>query len=211
MAPQRCDIEQITSRPVRLAGAERWRYGRRVGEFLPIPALTGAGDLPRGRFCASLDDVEKRFVTDALYKESTTREQVWQDFNDLVGLIHDKKVRVPAVFLGGSFVTNKTDPSDVDAALIVDTSKITNPATFAAVKKIVQDPKKNPGLQVDALLIQWHPDGSEAGGNPSYLPSRGRWDDFWQRKVAKADRNPPQRWHAMPVRGYLEVIIDGYK
>jgi len=67
------------------------------------------------------------------------------------------------------------------------------------------------GLQVDAFLIQWHPTGTQLGGDPSYVGQRGTWDDFWQRKVAKPDRNPPQRAHAMPVRGYLEVIIDGYK
>lgn len=77
--------------------------------------------------------------------------------------------------------------------------------------KIVDDPKGALGLQVDAFLIPWHPDGTELGGSPRYATERTRWDDFWQRKVAKADRNPPQRWHAMPVRGYVEVIIDGYR
>lgn len=175
-----------------------------------IPELTSDGDLPRGRFCVSMGEVEKRFVADEKFKASKTRAQVWSDFNDLLDLIRRKKVRVPAAFLGGSFVTNKADPSDVDAALIIDMSRISNPATIAALKKIVQDPKKSPGLKVDALVIQWHPDGTENGGNPSYFAQRGKWDDFWQRKVAKANRVPSQRSHAMPVRGYLEVIIDGY-
>jgi hypothetical protein len=176
-----------------------------------IPDFTGEGDLPRGRFCASMEEVEERFVDDDEFEASTTRAQVWSDFTDLIDLIRKKKVRVPAAFLGGSFVTNEPNPSDVDAALFIDTSKISNPATLAAVKKIVADPKTTPGLQVDAFLIQWHPDGTEGGGDPHYLPQRGRWDDFWQRKVLKADRNPPQRTHSMPVRGYLEVIIDGYR
>ena len=177
-----------------------------------IPALTSEGDLPRGRFCASLNDVETRFVGDAAYDNSTTRSQVWSDFNDLVDLVRRLRVRVPAAFVGGSFITSKIDPSDVDVALFFDQSKITNPGTFANLAQIVDDPKGALGLQVDAFLIPWHPDGTELGGNhPAYATERSRWDDFWQRKVAKADRNPPQRWHAMPVRGYVEVIIDGYR
>lgn len=179
--------------------------------YFPIPPLTDHGDLPRGRFCASLDDVEKRFVTDAAYDGSNTREQIWSDFNDLVELIKRIRVRVPAAFIGGSFVTDKLDPSDVDVAFLVDTSRITNPNTYGQLQQRVADPKANNGLQVDSFLIPWHPDGSELGGNhPSYAIERSRWDDFWQRKVALADRIPHERSHAMPVRGYVEVIIDGY-
>ena len=177
-----------------------------------IPRLTSDGDLPRGRFCATVDSVEARYVTDEAYEGSTTREQVWSDFNDLLELIRRKKVHVPAAFLGGSFVTSKLNPSDVDAALIIDVSRIRRQETFADLQAIVDDPKAS-GLQVDAFLIQWHPDGSELGGGDqlAYVQERSRWDDFWQRKVAKVDRQPPQRHHSMPVRGYLEVIIDGYR
>jgi hypothetical protein len=177
-----------------------------------IPKLTSEGDLPRGRFCATMDTVQARFVADEAYEGSTTRGQVWSDFNDLLELIRRKKVRVPAAFLGGSFVTSKLDPSDVDAALIIDASRISDPNTFADLKAIVDDPKAS-GLQVDAFLIQWYPDGSELGGGNqvAYAKQRSKWDDFWQRKVAKADRRPPQRHHAMPVRGYVEVVIDGYR
>lgn len=181
------------------------------GSAAPIPGLTSEGDLPRGRFCASVDDVHQRFVTDGVYAGSTTREQVWSDFMDLVDLIRRLRVRVPAAFLGGSFVTSKMDPSDVDAALIFDASRITSPPTFAQVNKVVTEAKVVNGLQVDAFLIPWHPDGTLDGGRPDYLRERGKWDDFWQRKVAKADRYPPQRSHSMPVRGYVEVIIDGYR
>ncbi|BBY41813.1 DUF6932 family protein [Mycolicibacterium celeriflavum] len=176
-----------------------------------IPKLTDDGDLPRGRFCASVEDIEKRFVADSAYEESTTREQIWSDFIDLVELIRRLRVRVPAAFVGGSFVTDKTDPSDVDAALFIDMSRITRPDTFSEVEKIVANPKVDLGLKVDAFLIQWHPDGTQVGREPNYIGQRGTWDDFWQRKVAKADRNPPQRSHAMPVRGYLEVVLDGYR
>lgn len=186
-----------------------------MGEYLPIPALTSDGDLPRGRFCTSLDDVEKRFVADAAYEGSITREKVWTDFNVVLDTVRRRRVRVPAVFLGGGFVTSELNPSDVDVALIIDVSKISNPQTYADVAQVVDDPKAG-GLRVDAFLIPWHPDGTELGGGGNtgqiaYATERARWDDFWQRKVPKIDRHPPQRWHSMPVRGYLEVVIDGYR
>jgi hypothetical protein len=180
------------------------------GGYPPIPAFTNEGDLPRGRFCASFDDVEKWYVTDEAYEGSSTRKQVWSDFATLLDLIKRLRVRVPAVFLGGSFVTSKLDPPDIDVALLVDMSRISSAATFGKVEKIVATTKSDLSLEVDSFLIRWHPDGSQVGGDPRYLAQRGSWDDFWQRKVPMPDRIPPQRAHAMPVRGYLEVMIDGY-
>jgi hypothetical protein len=183
------------------------------GGFPSVPLLTDSGDLPRGRFCVSLEDVEKRFVSAAEYEGSTTREQVWSDFNDVIDLIRRKRAAIPAAFLGGSFVSSELNPSDVDAALFIDFSRIRNGQTYADVEQIVNNPKTNLGLQVDAFIIPWHPDGTELGGGDwqAYVRERSRWDDFWQRKVAKPDRQPPQRHHSMPLRGYLEVIIDDYR
>ena len=211
---QRCDVDGVTCSRELLTSASKSLYGRPVGqsvEYAPIPPLTSSGDLPRGRFCASVAEFEKRFVADGAYEGSTTREQVWTDFNDLVDLIRLLKVRIPAVFVGGGFVTSSLNPTDIDAAIFVDTSKIARPETFGRIADYVSDPKMDRGLRVDAFVIPWHPDGTQHGGHREYLPARGSWDDFWQRKVAKDDRHPPQRWHAMPVRGYVEVIIDGYR
>jgi hypothetical protein len=174
-----------------------------------IPDFEQSGNLPRGRFCTTVQEVHDELVKGRGFAASTTRDSVWEDFTLLVDLIRRKRVRVPAAFIGGGFVTKSLNPDDIDAAILIDTSRITNPSTLTAVRQIVSNPKAQ-GLKVDAFLIQWHPDGTENGRDPSYLASRGKWDDFWQRDVAKADRVPPQRSHAMPVRGYLEVILDGY-
>lgn len=177
--------------------------------FPEIPDFEPSGDLPRGRFCVSMDTVSATLVKGSTFAGSSTRDEVWEHFEQVIQLIKRKRVNVPAVFLGGSFTTNAEDPSDVDVAILVDTSRITNPQTLAAVQKIAKNTKAV-GLKVDAFIIPWHPDGSESGGNVDYARKRGFWDDFWQRKVAKADRIPALREHSMPVRGYLEVIVDGY-
>lgn len=181
----------------------------RVGGGHLIPDFEQSGNLPRGRFCVTVQEVHDVLVKSPEFATSTTRDSVWDDFMLLVELIKRKRVRVPAAFIGGGFVTKAPNPGDIDAAIIVDTSRIASPATLTAVRQIVSNPKAQ-GLKVDAFLIQWHPDGTENGRDPSYLASRGKWDDFWQRDVEKADRIPPRRSHAMPVRGYLEVILDGY-
>ena len=174
-----------------------------------IPDFEQSGNLPRGRFVATVQEVYDVLVKGPEFTSSTTRDSIWDDFTLLVDSIKRKRVRVPAAFVGGGFVTKALNPTDIDAALFIDTSRISSATTLTAVHQIATN-SNSVGLKVDAFLIQWHPDGSENGGDPSYLATRGKWDDFWQREVAKADRHPPQRSHSMPVRGYLEVILDGY-
>lgn len=188
----------------RTTGCAIWHYSA------VIPALSEDGWLPRGRFCASLAEVKERFVDDPAFVTSRTRAKVWQDFEAVLALIEQQRVKVPAVFLGGSFLTSTVDPGDIDVAFFVDVSRISNPATLTGVTRTVRGAKLV-GLEVDGFLIQWSPDGSQKGAEPSYTDSRGFWDDFWQRFVPKADRQPPQRQHSMPRRGYLEVIVDGYR
>lgn len=64
-----------------------------------IPALSEDGWLPRGRFCASLAEVKERFVDDPAFVTSRTRAKVWQDFEAVLALIEQQRVKVPAVFL----------------------------------------------------------------------------------------------------------------
>lgn len=174
-----------------------------------IPEFAESGELPRGRFCTDPDEVEQVLVKADQFTGSGTRSQVWSDFLDVVALVKRKRVRVPAAFISGSFVSTKLDPSDVDTSIIVDVSRVTNPATYQAVLQIARQTKHNQ-LRVDAFLIPWSPDGSQAGAHPDYPAHRGIWDGFWQRSVPKSDRSPMMRSHAMPKRGYLEVLLDGY-
>jgi hypothetical protein len=176
-----------------------------------VPEFNAEGLLPCGRFVATAGEVEAALVKADLLAASSTRSQVWADFLAVVDLIRDRRVKVPAAFVSGSFVTNRLDPEDVDASVIIDVSRVTNPKTIASVQSIVAN-TRTLGLNVDAFLIHWFPDGTEHGRAPAYWEQRGHWDDFWQRYVPnKQDRDFPQRAHAMPKRGYLEVILDGYR
>lgn len=176
---------------------------------LVIPTLEASGLLPPGRFRTTVDEVEARFVTSAEFASSATREDVWQNFLELVALIKKLRVRVPAAWIGGSFTTASLDPPDADVSILIDRSKISSTDTYPKVLRLVGNTKKQ-GLALDAFVIQWWPEGDDTRIPSGYLLERGKWDDFWQRHVPKAERVPAQRHHAMPVRGYLEVILDGY-
>ncbi len=175
-----------------------------------IPPLDEHGRLPPGRYRVAQADVEERFIHASEFAASTTRLKVWSDFLTLVGLIRRQRVRTPAAFLGGGFTSDSLDPSDVDASILIDASRVTSAKTWAELDKIMTNYKLQ-GLHLDAFLIRWFPEGDQSLVPAYYLCERGKWDDWWQRYVAKPDRIPPQRHHAMPVRGYLEVILDGYK
>lgn len=71
-----------------------------------IPPLTAAGVLPRGRFPATITEVERAFVTDPRWTASTTRPVVWADWQQITAQVR-KIVPVAAVWLGGSFLTGR--------------------------------------------------------------------------------------------------------
>jgi hypothetical protein len=165
--------------------------------------------LPPGRFSCTTDEVEAHFVHDAAFASSKTRRTLFDDFLSVADLIRRKRVRVPAAFLGGGFTSSSVDPSDVDACYVIDVSRIVREQTFQEVYRIVVEAPKN-GIRVDGFLIPWDAQGEQRPISTEYLLSRGRWDDWWQRFVPKPQRVPPQRHHSFPVRGYLEVLLDGY-
>lgn len=180
-----------------------------------IPDLTDAGLLPVGRFQCTMDEVERRFVWDAAFQTSTTRADIWTKFQVLVARAKNEKAKIPSAFVSGTFVTSKIDPSDIDASLLVDASRITSDQTRGKIDAAIALAADQ--FKLDVFLVWWSPEpvhaGSGALANEAnvYLRDRGLWDDLWQRNVAKTERNPFQRHHAFPQRGYLEVMIDGYR
>lgn len=179
-----------------------------------IPSLESSGLLPRGRFVCGLDDVERRFVSAAEYEGSATRADVWDDFLFLLAFLR-RRSSVPAVFVAGSFVTDKIDPADIDASPLIDKASVQHEGTWGVINKALayaqqRQPVNKRVLRVDAFLIPWDCQPEQTQTDSGYLLQRGNWDDWWQRSVPKDRRTPPSRIHGLPVAGYLEVIVDGY-
>lgn len=180
-----------------------------------IPDLTDEGLLPIGRFQCTMDEVEAVFVKGQRFAGSATREDVWMGIHAFLAEMADLRARIPATFLGGSFTTGKLDPDDGDLSPLIDMSRIQSDTTRRVVLETVKAAKSN--LKLDVFPIRWRPEDISltpvvrTQAVQEYLLDRGQWDDFWQRRVAREDRSAFVRTHAFPARGYLEVIIDGYR
>lgn len=174
------------------------------------PDFDAAGNLPRGRWFFNLADAEARFVTGPEFVGSCRRSMLWADLQTAIAAIHALKVRIPSLFMGGSFSTHKLDPDDIDVTFIVDNSVIRNPQTWGRLEGYVRG-LGQAGLGVEGFLLPWDAQGNERLISGDYLCRRGKWDDWWQRDVPKLQRNSPVRSHSLPKRGYVEVEVDGYR
>jgi hypothetical protein len=77
---------------------------------LPIPELNDEGLLPPGLHLVTLEEVESRFG-----KEPQVRSTLYQRLVEFVGLA--RYVEAHRLFIGGSFVTTKQEPGDIDIVI----------------------------------------------------------------------------------------------
>ncbi|TDB90552.1 DHA2 family efflux MFS transporter permease subunit [Actinomadura sp. KC216] len=178
-----------------------------------LPQLVD-GQLPPGRWVCTVEEAESIYVMG----QPGEREAIWSEWRRLTSALRQLVGEVPACWLSGGFFSAKPDPADIDCVYLVDTVKLQNAATNAATL----DPralsfltatatgriKDAYGMRVDSYILEWTP---TLGTDPEpetkqYLEARGYWDDLWSR-VHDADG----RLDSVPRRGYLEVIIDGYR
>ena len=183
-----------------------------------IPPLTAAGALPCGRFPATIVEVESAFVADPKWATSTTRQTVWDDWKQITAQAR-KVVPVAAVWIAGSFLTDKMDPDDLDVVYIIDSRQaaaVTSPLHKGFLSLLAQGDALRTlrGKRLDTFVINWVPDPDGQGaasGFPDYAASRGYWDDLWQRRLSGPKHAPRVPSDALPKRGYLEVILDDFQ
>ncbi|TQR82647.1 hypothetical protein D8S82_31040 [Mycobacterium hodleri] len=129
-------------------------------------------------------------------------------------------IPICAVWLSGSFLTQKDEPDDVDCVYWAEDLEINNaranPVSAAVVDIFAQKDalRTAVGLRVDTFVVPWNccPDLAIATiATTTYFQNRGHWDDFWQRMRSGAKSAPAVRADALPRRGYLEVIFDGFR
>lgn len=185
------------------AGQERGVMG--------APALVN-GQLPLGRWVCSLADVEAAYVP---ADDGDPRRGIWNQWHALTMALRDVVGEIAACWLSGSFFSDKPVPGDMDCLYVIDTDHIAavaatgdkgriaflQAASVGAIKELF-------GIDVDSYVLEWVPTpGYEPPvGASQYLAYRGYWDDLWIR-VKDSDA----RLDSIPRRGYLEVIIDGYR
>ncbi len=182
-----------------------------------IPKLDHAtGYLPVGRYPATVSEVEAQFVTG----RSPRRSEVWGHWQQATELLRSH-VEVLSAWIGGSFLSVTDEPDDIDCVYWVEDLELSkaglNPDSHAilgafARQKVIRQTLE---LRVDTFLVPWHcqENLSELSSDYSqvYYRQRGYWDDFWQRRRSGGKYDPPRREDALPRRGYLEVMLDGYR
>lgn len=183
-----------------------------------LPALDEqSGLLPLGRFGASLEDIKAQYVDAPRFSASTSRREIWQHFESATEGIRSV-VPVICVWVGGSFLTDKMDPDDIDLVYWCEDAHV-DQVTDPRARMILQlfagnQVRQETGLRVDTRYCRWHvfaeADRSASVEHLAYAQQRGYWDDFWMRKRSGEKHAQPQRADALPRRGYFEVTLDGF-
>lgn len=173
------------------------------------------GTLPPGRWGATFDEVRETFVSG----RDPVRGELWDEFNQAVDLLRSA-VMVSRVWMFGSFISGKTNPSDVDAVFVIREDHVAAIANRSAPAQIVQLYagqhllESVTGLRVDAYTLPWriNPQGAaQCDLDRLYQQRRGYWDDWLERKRSSSRTSPLVESDAHQRRGYVEVIIDGNK
>lgn len=167
-----------------------------------------------GRWVCTSDEVETGFVI----PDRGVRAAIWDDWVQLREALRAAVGWVPACWLSGSFFTNKGVPGDIDCLWLVEADRWVNAInsgdqalqTFLLSVASAQglSIKTAYGLKVDSYVLEWLPTAGptrNVSAEP-YFGNRGYWDDLWVR-VKDSDA----RLDSIPRRGYLEVILDGYR
>lgn len=177
-----------------------------------LPELEDHSDaLPSGRYKVTPEVLEAQFGS-----STPRRKELWNHWETATNLLRSH-IPVCAGWIGGSYLTTKDEPGDIDCVYIVDAAHIE--AATDDVKRLLQAfaskdfLKTQLGLQLDTFVLNWHASATPRRSNPDvryYHEMRGYWDDLWSKMRSGAQGDDPTRLDAHPRRGYVEVILDGY-
>ncbi|MDP9936833.1 hypothetical protein J2T11_003201 [Paenarthrobacter nicotinovorans] len=196
-----------------------------MGELAMMPTFdVESGHLPVGRYSCSPEDARAALVEDPRFQTSQTRADIWSNFERYLSLFFALEEKyadvlpmplIDRIWLGGSFVSAKLDPRNVDATLHINRAAKEalkgkpGVGVFARSRGSVLEEFK-----VSRLFLDYEPvvhvfrlDQLEESQR-SYLAGRGAWDDWWQRRRGDGEREAPTLETCPPRRGYLEVVFE---
>ena len=180
-----------------------------------IPELSSEhGLLPAGRYRTTREEIHARVVTG----RGARRAKLWGDW-ELATTLLGQHIPINAAWLHGTFFSDVPDPQRVQCLYWAEDLELgkarLNPVSGPLLRGFSKPGQvhKIVGVEVDTQLVPWHcqPDPQDPDDYyPAYLQRRGMLDDLLQRVASGPLGATRTRLDALPRRGYLEVIIDGY-
>lgn len=184
------------------------------------------GHLPPGRYRTSLEDVYDRFVAHPDMQPSSTRQAVWDGFIGYLSTWRQAEAALEPhlngsrlaslVWLGGSFISQKLNPNNLDITLLVDGDSMescSGKPGMGNIRSLLRRDRSEDLFKVTPCTIRYQYFRSpfrsqitESPGIEEYVMHRGAFDDWWQRTRPEGEpKGEPTRDSAATRRGYLEV------
>lgn len=169
------------------------------------------GALPSGRYRVDQNTFKDRFGS-----SNPRRAELWNHWETATQILRSH-IPVCAAWIGGSYLTSKPEPGDIDCVYVIDDAFIALASEEAkgvlqafAAKSVL---RAQLGLHLDTFVLNWRASATPLRSNPEvrfYHEARGYWDDLWSKMRSGANGSIPTRVDSHPRRGYVEVILDGY-
>ncbi|MGV9798331.1 DUF6932 family protein [Mycobacterium sp. NPDC003449] len=179
-----------------------------------LPELGPDGVLPPGRYQVTRDEIHTRFVDG----RGDRRAALWRDWEVTTRML-GRHVPLNAAWLHGPFVSDFDDPASVQCVYWAEDHELGKARLDPVVAKVLRafalpgEVRRVVGVKVDTALVAWHcqPDIRNRDEYfAQYTARRGEVDDLLQRVPSGPRGAAPVREDAVPRRGYVEVLIDGY-
>lgn len=182
---------------------------------------------PPGRVRLSLQEAEQSLVLHPLFDASTSRPSIWSGLIDYLGefvRLEDRWVDIlegrsliEFLWLGGSFVSAKVDPRNLDVCVAVDATAqelLYKRAGSAWLTRAFYRDGALKRYRLSPLALPYRaivsPFQSHQLERPDidYLRERGTWDDWFQRLRDPEVSDGVPRLSTVPARrGYVEVVL----
>lgn len=171
-----------------------------------IPDLQDVGAtykiLPHGRYLTTFDEINASFVPVG----NSARETIWTEFINATEFYRETIGEIFSVWIGGSFITSKDNPSDIDVTYLIKSDVFNKAIHDIYGNKAISIMRRVDTFRfdlVDSYIIELHQTHTQCSPQ-DYMQWRGYWDQFWS-KTRIGDPSQP----SFPKCGYLEVMIDG--
>ncbi|MEU9483081.1 hypothetical protein AB0D83_05370 [Streptomyces decoyicus] len=192
-----------------------------------VPEWGEDGFLSPGRYRLEPEGAERLLVTDERFRGSETRQQLWNGLETYLSRFFDLEEQhrdvvgdqelVHAVWLGGSYVSTKLNPHNIDLTVLIDERTVASMKGRAGTRWLTSAFNREARLAelgVSPLRVGYRPVVSVFRAellepdDQAYLRERGAWDDWWQRcRPNGVDKTEPTIDTVAPRRGYLEVTL----